>query len=169
MATEHLISVGCKNIVHLAAPENLMVGKMRKVGYCRALEDNNIPVDPYNIYLCDTSLKVEEKIGRILARDPKPDGFFAVNDSTAIAVLQEVKKAGYRVPEDIAVVGFGDGPVATICSPTLTTVEQNGYEIGYEATRFLLDRIMKTCTNTAARKKVFTPVLVKRESTARKV
>jgi DNA-binding LacI/PurR family transcriptional regulator len=168
MATEHLISIGCKNIVHLAAPENLLIGELRKVGYCRALEDHNIPVDPYNIYLCDTSEKVEEKIGRILAREPKPDGFFAVNDSTAIAVIQHLKKAHYRVPEDIAVVGFGDGPVATIISPTLTTVEQNGYEIGYEATRYLLDRITKCATGIAARKKVFTPQLVKRESTARK-
>jgi DNA-binding LacI/PurR family transcriptional regulator len=125
-------------------------------------------VDPYNIYLCDTREKVEEKIGRILARFPRPDGFFAVNDSTAIAVIQEVKKAGFTVPEDIAVVGFGDGPVATICSPTLTTIEQNGYEIGYEATRFLLDRISKCKTAIAARKKVFAPVLVKRESTDRK-
>jgi len=112
---------------------------------------------------------VEEKIGRILARSPKPDGFFAVNDSTAIAVMQEAKKAGYRVPEDIAIVGFGDGPNTTICSPTLTTVEQNGYEIGYEATRFLLDRITKSVTSITARKKVFTPQLVKRESTDRKV
>ena len=168
MATEHLISIGCTNIVHLAAPENLLIGKLRKVGYCRALEDNNLQVDPYNIYLCDTREKVEEKIGRILTRHPKPDGFFAVNDTTAIAVIQEVKKAGFRVPEDIAVVGFGDGPVATICCPTLTTVEQNGYEIGYEATRFLLDRITKGNTTIAARKKVFTPHLVKRESTNRK-
>jgi LacI family transcriptional regulator len=126
-------------------------------------------VDPYNIYLCDTREKAEEKIHRILSRFPKPDGFFAVNDSTAIAVLQEVKKAGYRVPEDIAIVGFGDGPNATICSPTLTTMEQNGYEMGYEATRYLLDRITKCSTGTAARRKVFTPVLVKRESTNRKV
>lgn len=168
MATEHLIAVGCRNIVHLAAPENLMIGRLRKVGYCRALEDNNMQVDPYNIYLCDTSQKAEEKIGHILARDPRPDGFFAVNDSTAIAVIQQVKKAGFRVPEDIAVVGFGDGPVATICSPTLTTIEQNGYETGYEATRFLLDRISKGNAAIAARKKVFAPVLVKRESTNRR-
>jgi DNA-binding LacI/PurR family transcriptional regulator len=168
MATEHLISIGCKNIVHLAAPENLLIGELRKVGYCRALEDHGITVDPYNIYLCDTREKAEEKIGRILSRVPRPDGFFAVNDSTAIAVLQEVKKAGFRVPEDIAIVGFGDGPNTTICSPTLTTVEQNGYEIGYEAARFLLDRIAKCNTGIAARKKIFTPVLVKRESTNRK-
>ncbi|MBN1416664.1 MAG: LacI family DNA-binding transcriptional regulator [Bacteroidales bacterium] len=169
MATEHLIAVGCRNIVHLAAPENLLIGELRKIGYCRALEDHNLPVDPYNIYLCDTRERVEDKITRILARTPKPDGFFAVNDTTAIAVIQEVKKAGFRVPDDIAVTGFGDGPVATIISPTLTTVEQNGYEIGYEAARFLLDRITKSITNPAARKKVFEPQLIKRESTDRKV
>jgi DNA-binding LacI/PurR family transcriptional regulator len=168
MATEHLISVGCRNIVHLSAPENLLIGKLRKEGYCRALEAYNLPVDPYNMYLCDTREKAVEKIPRILARIPVPDGFFAVNDSTAIAVIQEVRKAGLRVPEDIAVVGFGDGPVATISCPTLTTVEQNGYEIGYEAARFLLDRITKSKTTMAARKKVFAPLLVKRESTDRK-
>ena len=115
IATQHLISIGCRNIVHLAAPENLLIGRHRKDGYCRALEDNNMPVDPYNILLCDTFEKVEEKAGRILERSNRPDGIFAVNDSTAIAVIQKAKKAGFRIPEDIAVVGFGDGPVANIC------------------------------------------------------
>jgi LacI family transcriptional regulator len=167
MATEHLIEIGCRNIVHLSAPENLLIGRFRKEGYCRALENHDIPVDPYNILLCDTAEKVAEKFCRILTRIELPDGIYAVNDSTAIAAIQEIKKAGLRIPEDIAVVGFGDGPLATISSPTLTTVEQNGYDIGYEATRFLLDRIAKSDNQLAARKKVFSPVLVKRESTAR--
>jgi LacI family transcriptional regulator len=165
LATEHLISVGCRNIVHLSAPDNLLIGKLRKEGYCKALEDNNIPVDPYNICLCDTMEKVAEKINRILLRKPLPDGFFAVNDSTAIGAIQEIKKTGLRVPEDIAVVGFGNGPHATISCPTLTTIDQNGYEIGYEATRFLLDRIVKTKIPLTARRKVFTPVLIIRDST----
>ncbi len=165
LATEHLIEIGCRNIVHLSAPENLMIGKLRKEGYCKALEDHDIPVDPYNIYLCDNMEKVAEKINRIFSRKPLPDGFFAVNDSTAIAVIQEVKKAGFRVPEDMAVVGFGNGPHATISCPTLTTIDQNGYEIGYEATRFLLDRITKSNIPLTARRKVFSPLLVIRDST----
>ncbi len=167
MATEHLISVGCHNIVHFAAPENILIGKLRREGYCKALEDNNIPVDPYNIYLCDTMEKVAEKISRILSRKPLPDGIFAVNDSTAIGAIQEIKKAGLRVPEDIAVVGFGNGPHAVISCPTLTTIDQNGYEMGYEATRFLLDRIVKANILVSARKKVFTPSLIIRQSTGR--
>ncbi len=167
MATEHLLSIGCKNIVHLSAPDNLLIGRLRKEGYMQALTDHNFAPDPSNIYLCDTSEKVVDKIHRILSREPKPDGFFAVNDSTAITVIQELTKSGLRVPEDVAVVGFGDGPLSTIICPALTTIEQNGYEIGFEATRFLLERIAQTNLVSPARRKVFTPVLLIRESTNR--
>lgn len=169
LVTEHLISVGCKNIVHLSAPDNLLIGKLRKEGYTQALLDYNQPVDPSNIYLCDTREKVIDKMNRILSKDVKPDGFFAVNDSTAIAVIQELAKAGYKVPQDIAVAGFGDGPQAGIICPSLTTVKQNGYEMGFEATRFLLERIAQGNITLAPRRKVFEPVLIKRESTDRSV
>jgi LacI family transcriptional regulator len=169
LATEHLISVGCKNIVHLSAPDNLLIGRLRKEGYMQALLDNNQPVDPSNIYLCDTPEKVIDKIHKIFSRDVKPDGFFAVNDSTAIKVIQELASMGYKVPRDIAVAGFGDGPQASIICPTLTTVEQNGYEMGFEATRFLLERIAQGNVELAPRRKVFEPVLIKRDSTNRSV
>jgi LacI family transcriptional regulator len=169
LVTEHLISAGCNRIVHLSAPENLLIGKLRKEGYIQALLDNNKPVDPSNIYLCDTREKVIDKIDRILSKEVKPDGFFAVNDSTAITVIQELVRRGYQVPRDIAVAGFGDGPQASIICPTLTTVKQNGYEIGFEATRFLLERIAQGNVTFATRRKVFDPVLLKRESTNRSI
>lgn len=167
LATKHLISVGCKNIIHLAAPENLLIGKLRKEGYAQALIEHDFPVDPENIYLCDTPEKVAGKIDRILSKNQKPDGIFAVNDSTAIAIIQALQKAGLNVPRDIAVCGFGDGPLATIVNPKLTTVEQNGYGIGFESTRFLLERITNNYNSNVSRKKVFTPELKVRESTAR--
>lgn len=165
LATSHLISTGCKNIVHLAAPENLLIGKLRKDGYVQALQENNIYADPSHIYLCDTPDKVQGKFERMMQKHPKPDGIFAVNDSTAIAMIQTLQKAGIRVPEDIAVCGFGDGPLATIICPALTTIEQNGYEIGFEATRFLLERITNTYKSPSFRKKVLNPELKIREST----
>ena len=78
---------------------------------------------------------------KILALAPHINGIFAVNDTTAITVMQILQKNGYKIPEEIAVVGFGDGPNADIAYPSLTTVEQKGFEIGREACRLLLYRL----------------------------
>jgi DNA-binding LacI/PurR family transcriptional regulator len=93
------------------------------------------------------------------------DGIFAVNDSTAISAMQIIQKKGMRIPDDISVVGFGDGPNAVIASPELTTVEQKGYEIGREAIKLLLHNIEMDQSDESFQTKVLTPNLIVREST----
>lgn len=62
---------------------------------------------------------------------------------TAAGTMKIVKELGYRVPEDIAVVGFTSGLISDITNPTLTSVEQHGYLIGREAVKLLIDRLEK--------------------------
>jgi len=76
-----------------------------------------------------------------LERKVRPDGIFAVNDLTATGSMKQVLIHGYRVPEDVAIVGFTSGLNSDLTSPTLTSVKQNGYLIGREAVRLLIDRI----------------------------
>lgn len=146
-AVRHLISIGCKNIVHLSGPPNLSIGKNRKDGYLRALKEHNIPVDENNIIRCDSREDAAMVVPELLRRSDKPDGIFAVNDLTAAAALKIIKDTGYNVPSDIAVVGFTSGLISEITSPTLTSVEQHGYLLGKEAVRLLIDRLEKKHDN----------------------
>lgn len=169
MATEHLITIGCRYIAHFAAPQNLLIGKGRLAGYQRALRQHGMTYDPSLVTHCDTRALALEKTEGFFRHNPFVDGLFAVNDSTAIAAMQVLQKMNKRVPQDVAVVGFGDGPNAEIACPPLTTVEQKGYEMGMEAVRFLLNKIEDETPADSFQTKVINPSLVIRESSHRMV
>lgn len=164
-ATEHLILKGCKKIVHLAAPQNLLIGQRRKEGYLKALKKHGIPVDENLIHKCDSREEALVVMRKIYESGIRPDGVFAVNDLTATGVLKVVKQFGYTVPQDVKVVGFSDGFVATVTDPTLTTIDQHGFEMGKQAAQLLLDRINKTIDNYSPITKIIPTNLIVREST----
>jgi len=165
VATSHLIVQGRKNIMHLAAPKHLLIGKNRMEGYKQALSNYGIQFNEEFLVKCDTREDVFSMQQHILSIAPKVDGIFAVNDSTAIAAMQILQQNGYKIPSDIAVIGFGDGPNATIAHPPLSTVEQKGYEMGREAVRLLIQRLENPGAQINFQTKILTPTLKKREST----
>jgi LacI family transcriptional regulator len=140
-AVKHLIKTGCRNIIHLSGPPDLNIGRDRKNGYIKALKDYNLPVLEENIINCDTSGEAVKVVPGLLNRKNKPDGIFAVNDLTAAEAMKIVKQGGYKVPEDISIVGFTSGMISDITDPSLTSVEQHGYIIGEEAVKLLIGRI----------------------------
>jgi LacI family transcriptional regulator len=165
IATEHLINIGCKKVAHFAAPQNLLIGQGRLAGYLRALKQYKLNYDPNLVLHCDTMEQAEEKTIDFLNRYTDVDGIFAVNDSTAIGIMKMLQKMEKRIPQDIAVIGFGDGPNALIVSPTLSTVEQKGYEIGAEAVKLLINKIENETPTDSFQTKVITPTLIARGST----
>lgn len=164
IATNHLINIGRSKILHLAGPQNLLIGMNRKKGYLDALNAHNVPVNEDFVLQCDSRESTLRLQSKILELAPHINGIFAVNDTTAITVMQILQRNGYRIPQDIAVVGFGDGPNADIAYPSLTTVEQKGFEIGKEASRLLLYRI-DHADATDYQTIVLTPEIKLREST----
>jgi DNA-binding LacI/PurR family transcriptional regulator len=163
----HLIAIGCKNIVHLSGPPSLLIGKNRKDGYKRALKEHNMTVDENNIIRCDSREDATLVVPGLLKRADKPDGVFAVNDLTAAAAMKIIIDKGFNVPEEIAVVGFTSGLISDITNPTLTSVEQHGYQIGREAVRLLIDRLEKKHDFPSQTKIIKTELVVK-GSTLRK-
>jgi len=164
IATRHLIEKGCKKIMHLAAPQHLLIGKNRKEGYCSALKEHKLTCNERLVVKCDTREAVFAKADDIIRLASEIDGIFAVNDSTAIAAMQVLQRNGYNIPKDIAVAGFGDGPNANIAYPPLTTVEQKGYDIGQAAMRLLIGHIENSVEDEEFETKIFTPELVERTS-----
>lgn len=165
-AVNHLIEIGCKNIVHLSGPPNLLIGTNRMAGYLRALREHNMPIDGNNIIRCDSREDASIIVPDLLSRTNRPDGIFAVNDLTAAAAMKIINDLGYRIPDEIAVVGFTSGLISDITNPTLTSVEQHGYLMGKEAVRMLIDRIEKK-QDTPCQTKIIKTELVKKGSTLR--
>lgn len=157
----HLIKTGCKNIIHLSGPPNLEIGRNRKNGYIRALQEHGIPVIEENIVKCDTSEDARLIVPALFDRKQKPDGIFAVNDLTAAEAMKITKLKGYRVPVDVSIVGFTSGQLSDLTDPALTSVEQHGYVVGKEAVSLLISSLENRHEPTFQTKIIKTELVVK--------
>ena len=106
-----------------------------------ALLSHGMQIDESIVQVCDNRAEAEELTPKLMAMDNPPDGYFAVNDDTAIGVLYTVKHAGFKVPEEVQICGFTNGQRAVACDPMLTTVEQRGHRVGEEAATILMDKV----------------------------
>jgi LacI family transcriptional regulator len=167
-STQRLIDLGCKNIALLSSVDNLSVGKLRFEGYLKALEKNNIPVNENLIIKTDSeeTLKVQMEV---LFANNSIDGIFALEENDSVAALKMGLKKGYKIPEELCIIGFADGILASRrLSPSLTTVSQHGIEIGEEAAKLLINRLEDVSDEEPPYEtKVIKTVLKERETTAR--
>jgi LacI family transcriptional regulator len=145
-ATSHLISQGYMRIAHLSGPKNLKISKERERGYREALVNHGIPIDESFIVECaygtsDEGIKITQSLFKSM--EQKPDAIFANNDMAAVGAMLACKSLGYRIPEEIGIVGFSNWQFCSMIEPTLSSVAQPGFKIGVKATELLLDMIEK--------------------------
>lgn len=164
-AVTHLIETGCKRIAFFGSPMNMEISKNRMNGYKDALLKAKIPVDESLIYMCDDRSGAELIVPAIMEREDRPDGFFAVNDDTAIGILYAVKHKGFKVPEDIEICGFTNGQRAIACDPMLTTIEQRGKKVGEEAADILIGQVEGRIPKAEAVKRIVRTKLIIRGTT----
>jgi LacI family transcriptional regulator len=96
-----------------------------------------------------------------------PDAIFAVNDMTAVGVMKTLQRMSIQVPQKVAIIGFSAGFFSDITTPTLSSVDQHGYEMGVNAAKLLLSRIERPAEGKHQTHYIDTH-LVLRESTKRK-
>jgi len=167
-ATQHLISQGCKRIVHIDGNTNRNVYADRLSGYKKALSEKKIPFDPALVIKNNLSDQAgSEAAQAILQMKKMPDGIFAANDTSAVACIRELKLAGIRIPDTIAVVGFNNDPIARVVEPNLTTVEYPGQEMGEVAATTLINKLKNTPA-THVNTIVLSHKLIIRESSVRR-
>jgi LacI family transcriptional regulator len=163
-ATMHLIESGRRRIAHFAGPQKLLIGQQRKQGYFKALNESGLEIDEQLIIEADSFEKARMAVMKLLNLGVEFDGLFAVNDLTAIGAMQTIQKRGIKIPDQIAIVGFSDGRFSGITDPTLTSVDQHGYEMGTMATQMLLKRITNDAEDYPAETKVLDANLIVRGS-----
>ena len=167
LATEHLISQGCRRIAHLHGPgTGIAIGRLE--GYRQALARHGRPAQSTYIvdggYGDDTGYAA---MRQLLRRNPPPDGVFCYNDPVAIGAIKAIREAGLHVPGDIAVVGAGNVHYSDLLAVPLTTVDQGTSHIGRRAAELLIQRIVSK-RSVRPRKIVIAPKLVVRESSLRR-
>lgn len=167
-ATEHLILQGCTSIAHFAGPQELEIYKNRLNGYKAALEKHKIKVDSKLVIssklMDDDGIESAKKL---LNLKIPIDGIFSANDTAAISALQYLKEQNIKIPQDIAVVGFSNEPVSSAIEPSLTTINQPGFEMGKIAMNLLLTQIKNKHESVSPETIVLKPVLIKRNSSKR--
>ena len=168
-ATTHLIEQGCKRIAHITSSLKRNVYSERKRGYKQALEDHKIKYDEKLIVI--GGLKEEDatrSAKRILAMKPLPDGIFITNDFCAAVVMQLLKDAGMRIPQDIAIVGFNNDNIGKVVSPKLTTINYPGFEMGQVAAHSLINHLKGLWDMGLTNTMIIKSELIIRESSLKK-
>lgn len=162
MATEHLLSLGHRDVVHVSGPESWHEAMGRGHGWRSALAEAGRPTPP--LVFGDWSPASGYRAGEQIAEMPEVSAVFAASDEMALGMLHALHDRGRRVPEDISVVGMDDIPLAAHGCPPLTTVRQPFEQLGRRSVDHLVGRLLHPETPPSA--EVLMPELMVRSSTA---
>ena len=136
LATRHLLSLGHRDVVHLAGPQGWVDARARVAGWRAELAAAGIvagqPIEG------DWSADRGFAVGRMLARQGVPSAVFAANDQLALGLLRAFAEAGVAVPGDVSLVGFDDITGSAHFFPPLTTVQQGFEELGGRCLQMLI-------------------------------
>ncbi len=139
-AAKYLIKTGCKALA-IATPINQSkISRLRIDGYKKALKEYNISLDKKLIVPISNKEDIELTMSFLL-NYKKIDGIIILDEITAVKVMKIVQKRGYKIPEDISIIGFTNGQLSRYVSPSLTTISQHGTHIGETTAKILIDKI----------------------------
>jgi len=140
LATEHLLELGHREILFLAGPNGSSSSAGRFSGYQRALTAAGVAYTDTRVYLADKNIESGCKaMTQALSEKAPFTAVVAHNDSVAIGAVDTLLQQGFRIPEDVSVVGFGDGVLAANFRVPLTTVRVPQIEMGETAVRLAMD------------------------------
>ena len=142
LATQHLLELGCKKIVHISGPltSNLYID--RSTGYKKALAQYNVPINEDLIFYQElTHENARKAMEKIFEDDIKPDAVFTSNDTSAIAVLEFAREHNIAVPENLKIVGYSNDSRTEIIRPSITTVEQFPTLVGNKIVAELMKKL----------------------------
>lgn len=168
MAMEYLLLKGAKRIAHIAGPLRSFAAVERLQSYKDFLKKSEIEVDENLIveagnYDYQSGKRALEQL--LKQNKEAPEAIYAASDDIALGAIIALKEHGYKVPEDVSVVGFDNIELSQYTSPSLTTVSQQKGLIGTEAAKRLISIINKeACADSDIIKRVPVEFIV-REST----
>jgi LacI family transcriptional regulator len=166
-AVEHLAGLGHVRIGHIAGPQHVSTGALRRAGFKEAAARAGLPAQSIMIETARAYTREQGRFAalRLLDRKQAPTAIVAANDLLALGIYDALRERGLRCPADVSVVGHNDMPYVDMMSPPLTTVRIAQRAMGNQAARLLLDEI----ADPAVRRErvVLEPTLIVRGSTGK--
>ncbi|MDK1689226.1 DNA-binding transcriptional regulator CytR [Cronobacter malonaticus] len=141
-AVNYLHELGHQRIACIAGPEEMPLCHYRLQGYVQALRRSGMTVDPHYIARGDFTYEAgSNALEQLLSLPQPPTAIFCHSDVMALGALSMAKRRGFRVPDDLSIIGFDNIALAEFCDPPLTTVAQPRFDIGREAMLLLLSQL----------------------------
>jgi len=163
-AAAHLREQRCLRLAHISGPSHNFEAQERQRGFLSTFDDEAPPVFEGDF----TEESGYRGAKALLAGNERPDGIFAANDMMAVGCLLALREAGLKVPEDVAVIGFDDIPIARFTSPPLTTLRVGIFDLGRRGLEMLV-AALEAGEQTAREGIIIAPELVMRDSSRHKL
>lgn len=144
ISVKHLIEIGHKKIAYCTGDIFNVDGNDtdRNFGFQKALTEAHIDVNPRWIFIKKLTINDGKNVTKdLLEMSDRPTAIFAGGDEVAAGILIEAKEQGLRIPEDLAIIGFDDQPIAELMDPKLTTVRQPIDLMGQKAVELIVDQL----------------------------
>lgn len=169
LIVEHLVENGCKRIAHIGGYKRTRIFNNRIRGYIDALKKHNLPLDEE--LLTESGLTIEdgrEKMLKLLSLATQPDAVYVAGDYAALGALQVLKEKNIKIPEEIALVGFGNEPFTDMVTPRISSVHQHSAEIGKRAANTFLKYVGQETIDQQLNKIILNAELIVRDSSHKK-
>lgn len=163
-AANHLIKLNCKNIAFFSAIDDLSVGKLRAEGYEKALKDNGMAINNDLIIRANNAEDFDVQLQKLIDTQ-KVDGILAIDEHASTMGMKVALKKGYKIPEELNMIGIADGVWSRRLTPSLSTISQHGPEIGEAAADLLIKKLESKDDNYQFTTTVIKTELRQREST----
>ncbi|QBD77805.1 GntR family transcriptional regulator [Ktedonosporobacter rubrisoli] len=164
--TEHLLILGYKRIAFVSWTSLLTTSvRDRCTGYRKALQEYQRPYDEALVFIATPG--IQNFYDNIVTGENRPDAIFAVNDGTALGLLQAAERHQIKAPEELALVGFDDLSYTALLRTPLTTVAQQRADMGMRAANLLINRIEGQLMGPAKHIELPTRLIVRQSCGAR--
>lgn len=166
-ATEHLIQQGCKNLLHISGNLNRSIYAERLQGFKNAMGEHHLEFTDANLLESDLDPKNVDAVMSYLKITPEPvDGIFVSNDRFAATCIKELQNQLYNIPDDIKVIGFNNDSICELITPTLSTIDYPGYQMGVLAAQGVVSHLNGNIDILPANSISLRHKLIVRESTS---
>ncbi|MDP5105615.1 MAG: LacI family transcriptional regulator [Polaribacter sp.] len=169
LIVEHLVNQGCKRIAHIGGYKRTRIFNNRIKGYVDALKKFNLPLDEE--LLIESNLTIEDgraKMQQLLNLKNKPDAVYVAGDYAALGAQQVLLENNIKIPQEIALVGFGNEPFTSMLTPSISSIDQHSDLIGKKAAEAFLMHAKNNDFKQSLNKIILNAKLIIRDSSNKK-
>jgi len=168
MAAQHLCNIGAKRICYVSEPLYNTALKSRFEGFKEGLKERGVPFDEDLCFIEKNQydkIEMGYNLGANIVLDSTIDAVFASSDDLAFGIMRRLKEYNKNIPDDIALMGYDDVPMAKVISPELTTISQPKIEMAKKGVYILQKLINNIKLSEDEKEIILNPSLIIRKST----